>query len=61
MRNDVQNTKITVKVKQLKVEQQNFINNMLDIFSVRRMLRVAQKEIYKFKFRELNRCYLHVL
>lgn len=42
--NDVQNYKIVIKVKQLKVEQQNFINDMLDICSVRRIVRAAQKE-----------------
>lgn len=42
--NDVKGSKIVVKVKQLKVEQQNFINDMLDINSVRRMLRAAEKE-----------------
>lgn len=42
--NDVQNYKIVIKVRQLKVEQQNFINDMLDICSVRRIVRAAQKE-----------------
>ena len=35
--------KIVIKVKQLKVEQQNFINDMLDISSVRRIVRAADK------------------
>lgn len=42
--NDTQNTKIVVKVKQLKIERQNFINDMLDICSVRRIVRAAEKE-----------------
>lgn len=42
--NDTRNSKIVVKVKQLKVEQQNFINDMLDIYSVRRIVRAAQQE-----------------
>ncbi|MFL0196993.1 tyrosine-type recombinase/integrase [Clostridium sp. WILCCON 0269] len=41
---DVFNYKIIVKVKQLKIEQQNFINDMLDICSVRRIMRAAQKD-----------------
>jgi integrase/recombinase XerD len=42
--NDINNSKIVVKVKRLKVEQQNFINDMLDINSVRRIVRAAQKD-----------------
>ncbi len=42
--NDVQNVKIIIKIKQLKVEQQNFVNDMLDISSVRRIVRAAQKK-----------------
>lgn len=42
--NDENNSKIVVKVKQLKVEQQGFINDMLDIYSVRRIVRAAQKK-----------------
>lgn len=42
--NEVENYKIVIKVKQLKVEQQSFINDMLDIVSVRRIVRAAAKE-----------------
>lgn len=42
--NDAQKCRIVVEVKQLKVEQQNFINDMLDINSVRRIVNAAQKE-----------------
>lgn len=41
--NYFQGYKIVIKVKQLKVEQQNFINDMLDISSVRRIVRAAEK------------------
>lgn len=36
--------KVVIKVKQLKIEQQNFIDDMLDVYSVRRIVRAAQKE-----------------
>lgn len=42
--NDVKNFKIVIKIKQLKIEQQNFINDMLDICSVRRIVRAAEKK-----------------
>lgn len=42
--NDSKNFKIVIKIKQLKVEKQNFVNDMLDIYSVRRIVRAAQKE-----------------
>ncbi len=42
--NDTQHSKIVVKIKQLKIERQNFINDMLDISSVRRIVRAAEKE-----------------
>ena len=41
--NDANNSKIVVKVKRLKIGQQGFINDMLDIASVRRIVRAAQK------------------
>lgn len=42
--NENKDSKIYIKIKPLKVEKQNFINDMLDIYSVRRIVRAAQKD-----------------
>ena len=41
--NETYEPKIFIKIKQIKSEQQNFIEDMLDIYSVRRIVRAAQK------------------
>ncbi len=42
--NDIKNTKIVVKIRRLKVEPQHFIEDMLDIYSVRKIVRAAAND-----------------